>query len=348
MDFYTERRSYYCGIDLHARNMYVCIMDHEGKVVIHKNIKTKPDDFMELINPYSKEIVVGVECMFTWYWLADLCSDNDIEFVLGHALYMKAIHGGKAKNDKIDSFKIATLLRGGMFPRAYVYPKKMRATRDLLRRRNHLSRKKAELMSHVQNTLHQYNLPALGSSLKYKHTRESAKGIFPDRSVQRAVDLDNNLIDFYKRELEAVEKFVERSAKHHDYHAAMILQSIPGVGRILSMVILYEIHDISRFPTVQDFASYARLVKCRKESDGKSLGTNGKKIGNAHLRWAFGEAVVLMMREIPEVKKRVDSLAKKYGKSKAMTIMSHKIGRAVYFMLKQKKFFDRERFMSWT
>lgn len=113
------------------------------------------------------------------------------------------------------------------------------------------------------------------------------------------------------------------------------------------MVILYEIHDINRFPTVHNFASYARLIKCKKESAGKVYGTSGKKIGNAHLRWAFGEAVALMMREIPDVKNRVDVLAKRHGKGKAMTIMSHKIGRAVYFMLKRKKYFDLDRFLNW-
>ena len=102
--------------------------------------------------------------MFTWYWLADLCSKEGIAFVLGHALYMKAIHGGKAKNDKIDAQKIAVLLRGGMMPQAYVYPAEMRATRDLLRRRCHLARKRAELLAHIHNTNSQYNLPEIGKS----------------------------------------------------------------------------------------------------------------------------------------------------------------------------------------
>ena len=113
------------------------------------------------------------------------------------------------------------------------------------------------------------------------------------------------------------------------------------------MVIFYEIHDINRFLSVQDFASYARLVKCRKESAGKVYGKSGAKIGNAHLKWAFSEAIPLMMREMPEVKQRVEVLAKKHGKGKAMTIMSHKLGRTVYFMLKRKKYFDRERFINW-
>jgi transposase len=95
------------------------------------------------VAPYREDLVVAVECIFTWYWLADLCAEQDIAFVLGNALYMKAIHGGKAKNDKIDAHKIAVLLRGGMMPLAHVYPKERRATRDLLRRRNHLVRRRS-------------------------------------------------------------------------------------------------------------------------------------------------------------------------------------------------------------
>jgi transposase len=125
--------------------MYVCLGNHAGEVLLHRNMKAAPEPLLKAIAPYREGLVVAVECMFTWYWLADLCAQEGIAFVLGHALYMKAIHGGKAKNDKIDSQKIAVLLRGGMLPQAYVYPAEMRATRDLLRRRIHLTRKRAEL-----------------------------------------------------------------------------------------------------------------------------------------------------------------------------------------------------------
>src|SRR3990170_8211149 len=171
MRFYTKQHAYYCGIDLPARSMYVCILDGKGEVVVHKNLRTDPAAFLELIAPFRPDVVVGVECIFTWYWLADLCDGEGIPFVLGHALYMKAIHGGKAKNDRIDAHKIAALLRGGMMPMAYVYPAAMRATRDLLRRRCHLMRKRAELLTHIQNTTSQYNLPALGKKIAYKANR---------------------------------------------------------------------------------------------------------------------------------------------------------------------------------
>jgi transposase len=111
--------------------MYLCILNRDGEILVHRNLKTRPDTFLTAIAPYREDLVVCVECIFTWYWLADLCAREGIPFVLGHALSMKAIHGGKAKNDKIDAQKIAVLLRGGMLPQAYVYPAEMRATRDL-------------------------------------------------------------------------------------------------------------------------------------------------------------------------------------------------------------------------
>ncbi len=125
-----------------------------------------------------------------------------------------------------------------------------------------------------------------------------------------------------------------------------LLQTIPGVGRILALVMLYEIETINRFATVQDFASYARLVKCNKESNGKKYGTSGNKIGNAHLKWAFSEASVLFIKGNEPAKKYLDRLTHKHGKGKALSILAHKLGRAVYFLLKNKEAFDTEKFLS--
>jgi transposase len=120
MRFYTQQHQFYCGIDLHARTMYVCILKQDGEMMVHRDMKARPDTCLKTVAPYRDGIVVAVECMFTWYWLADLCAQEGIPLVLGHALYMKAIHGGKATNDRIDAHKIAVLLRGGMLPQAYV------------------------------------------------------------------------------------------------------------------------------------------------------------------------------------------------------------------------------------
>ena len=135
MRFYNQSHSHYCGVDLHARSLYCHILDQHGQTVFERDLPAAPAPFLDAVAPCRDGIVVGCECMFAWYWLADVCADNQFPFVLGHALYMKAIHGGKSKNDRIDAAKIAGLLRGGMFPMAYVYPRAKRETRDLARRR---------------------------------------------------------------------------------------------------------------------------------------------------------------------------------------------------------------------
>jgi len=348
MKFYTKQHKYYCGIDLHARSMYLCILNSEGKVVFHKDIKTRPEALKIAIAPFLDDLVIAVECMFSWYWVSDFCEDNNITFVLGHALYMKAIHGGKAKNDRIDSYKIASLIRGGTFPVAYVYPRGMRSTRDLLRRRMHLMRKRAELLTHIHNTNTQYNYPEIGKNLRYKSNRKLVDGRFSDPSAQRSVDLDIQLINFYDKQLSSVEFYIRKNARVHDYHSYMLLKSVPGIGDIISLVILYEIHNINRFPTVQDFASYSRLIKCRAESAGKTYGSSGAKIGNAHLKWAFSEACVIFLRGNPTAKMYVNKLTKRHNKGKALSILAHKLGRAVYFILKRKQPFNMQRFFAAT
>jgi transposase len=345
MRCYTNQHPFYCGIDLHARTMYTCILNQDGAILLHRNMKAAPEPFLKAIAPYRDGLVVAVECIFPWSWLADLCAHEGLAFVLGHALYMKAIHGGKAKNDKIDSQKIAVLLRGGMLPQASVYPAAMRATRDLLRRRIHLMRKRAELLAHIHNTNSQYNLPEIGKKIAYKTNRDGVAARFADPAVQKSMEVDLALIDYYDRLLTDLELHIAKSAKQHDAHTFYRLRSVPGVGKILALVLLYEIHDMHRFPRVQDFVSYCRLVKCAKESAGKRYGTSGKKIGNAYLKWAFSEAAALFLRKNLDAQRYRARLEKKHGKGKALTILAPKLARAVSYMLKRDTVFDMQTFL---
>jgi transposase len=326
--------------------MYVCIRTQAGETLLHRKMKATPEALLNVIAPYRPDIVVAVACMFTWYWLADLCAEEDLPVVLGHALSMKAIHGGKAKNDQIDSHKIAVLLRGGLLPQAYVYPAALRATRDLLRRRMHLAHTRGELLAHVQTTNSQYNLPALGKNLADKATRDGVAQRFADPAVQKSLEVALALASSYDALLRDVELSILKTAKPHDANPLYLLQPVPGIGTILSLVLLYDIHHIERFPSVQDFASYGRLVKCAKESNGKRSGTSGRKMGHAHLKWAFSEAAVVCLRDNPAGQKFLARLEQKPGKGKAWTILAHTLARAVYYMLKRKVAFDKQRFLT--
>jgi transposase len=290
-------------------------------------------------------MVVAVACIFTWDWLADLCAQEGLPFVLGHALSMKAIHGGKATNDTIDAQKIAVLLRGGMLPQAYVSPAEMRATRELSRRRLHLTRKRAELLAHVQNTTSQYNLPESGKKIAYQANRDGVAERFPDPAVQKSVEGDLARIDYDDRLLSDLALTILQTAKPHDAQSLYRLQSVPGIGKIVRLVLRYEMHDITRFPRVQDVVSYCRLVTCAKESAGKRSGTSGAKMGNAYLTWAFSEAAVLFLRNNPMGQKYLARLENKHGKGKALTILAHQLARAVYYLLKRDTVFEMQKFL---
>lgn len=345
MRFYNGQHRHYCGIDLHARNMYICVLGSSGEVLLHKNLKANPDAFLLAIKPYREGLVVAVECMFTWYWLADLCEDEGIPFVLGHALYMKAIHGGKTKNDRIDSQKIAALLKGGLFPMAYVYPRKMRATRDLLRRRMYLMRKRAELNVHVTNTNAQYNLPPIEKKITYKRNRDGVAERFADPAVAKSIGVDLELMGFYDQLLNDLELDILRAAKEYDADALYRLNTIPGIGKLLSLAILLEVGEISRFPSVQDFVSYCRMIKPAKISDGKIYGHSGKKIGNAHLKWAFSEAACLFLRNHPEGQRYYKKLKRRHGAGKGLSILGHRLSRATYHILRRRTVFDMKKFL---
>ncbi len=346
MRFYTQQHRFYAGIDLHARTMHVCVLDHDGTVVFDRNLPARPDALLRALAPFRDGLVVGVECMFAWYWLADLCRKEAIPFALGHALYMKAIHGGKAKNDRIDAGKIARLLRGGTFPLAYAYPRGMRETRDLLRRRTYLVRKRAELLTHLQILNAQYNLAPFPKKLSFAANRAEMDVAqrFTDPSVQKSAAVDLALVDRLDELIADLERHLTRTAKVDDVQTYHRLRTIPGVGPVLALILLYELHDVQRFATAGQFLSYARLVRCAHESAGKKVGSGGKKIGNAHLRWAFAEAACLFLRGSERAKQWKQKQAAQRGEGKALAILAARLGRAVYHMLRKQEAFDERRF----
>jgi transposase len=338
----------YGGVDLHARSMYLCILDAAGQTLLHRDFPADPRAFRDAVAPFRDGLVVAVECMFAWYWLADLCAEQGIPFVLGHALYLKAIYQGKSKNDRLDAAQSAGLLRGGLLPQAYVYPKAMRATRDLLRRRSFLVRRRAELLAHLVNTNSQYNHPALGKKLLYVSNRAELNlpERFAEPSARKLVECDLALMEALDVQIHALELHLVRTAKVDDGQAYARLQSVPGIGKILGLVLLYEIHDVGRFPEAGHFLSYARLVRPQLESAGKASGFGNQKIGNAHLRWALGEAACLYLRASDRAKRWQARMHAKHGPGKTLGILAAKLGRTIYHLLRTQQVFDEARFFA--
>jgi transposase len=350
MKYYTSTTEFNCGIDLHAHQMYVCLMDQKGKKLVHTNIRNNDFAyFLKLVQPYRHDLTVCCECMFGWYWLSDACHQAGLTFVLAHALYVKAIHGGKNKNDRVDSEKLAHLLRSNLIPPAYVYPAALRPLRALWRQRLCYVWRRAELLARIQ-------------SHELAHNRSPIKQTRPNRDPwekqllareenplrQLALQNDLAMIRCYDQQIATLEGQSQKFTQAVAGREYALLQTVPGIGENLGSTILYEIGDIQRFPSVKDFLSYSRLVKGTVASAGKIKGLRGAKLGNPYLRWAFGEAAVIAKRDHAVIGPLAQRLEAGFNgnKFKANTVLAIKLARAVYFMLKNKTVFDPQRLVA--
>jgi transposase len=258
-------------------------------------------------------------------------------FVLGHARYLKAIHGGNAKNDTIDAQNIAVLRRGGMWPQAAVYPAAMRATRALLRRRMHLRRTRAEWLGHSQQTPRQDHLPAMGKKIAYKANRDGVAERVAEPAVQKRLAGDLALRGHYDPRLRDRELASLKTAQPHAAHTPSRLRPVPGMGAILRLVLLAEIHAMQRFPRGQDLVAYWRLGTWAKDSAGQRYSTAGTKSGKASRKWAFSAAAGLCLRNHPQGQQYLARLEQQHGKGQALTGLAHTLARAVYHLLKRDR-----------
>jgi len=336
---------FYAGVDLHARSLYLVVLDRDGAVRLARNLPAAPEPFLRAVEPFRAGLLVACECVHPWYWLADTCRDHAIAFALGHAWAMKAVHGQKTKCDRKDAEAIARLLRGGNFPPAYAYPRERRGLRDLLRARLRLVRQRAQLYGHVHTARRQANLPPVSNDVKYKSKRAAITADIADPFVRRRVETDLALLEPLDAAIRRLEAEIEGAAKEHYPAELAVLQSAPGVGAVLSLTILLEIDTVARFDTRQQFCSYARLCGAVQTSDNKRTGAGNRKAGNAWLKWAFSEAAVLSAQKDERIGALLRRLAAKLGKAKALSALAHKLGRAFYHMLRTKQVFDADRFV---
>lgn len=227
---------------------------------------------------------------------------------------------------------------------AHSCSREKRTIRGLLRRRITFTRYRSAVKAHLSSSVYSPGLAPLTNAEKNKANRNEvipAKFSDPNQRLSAQVDLD--VIGFLDLETQRLEKAVIAQTKKNFPVEHQLLRTVPGVGTILSLVILYEVDDISRFNNVRNFCSYSRVITPRAESGGKSYGTQGSKQGNAYLKWAFSEASVYC-RKNQDMKLFFEKLVSKHGKRKAHNIMAHKLARAVYYILKNRTAFDLNNF----
>ena len=332
--------SLYCGIDLHSNNQVIVVTDEEDKKLEDKRIDNNLEVTLKLLSPYKKKIkAVAVESTFNWYWLVDGLMNNGYEVMLVNTAAVKQYDGLKYSGDHQDAFHLAHLMRLGILPTGHIYPKEMRAVRDLLRRRRQLVRHSSSHLVSIQNQIWR----SLGIRFSCNDIRKSEfvlpfeKDSYLYYSAQSNLTIQHTLA----REIHQLEKHVLKAVSIQD--SFQLLLTVKGIGPILGLTIMLETGNISRFASAGNYASYCRCVKSLRESNGKKKGTGNRKAGNKYLSWAFSEVAHYLIRFEPKVSRFYEKKKQKRNGIVAMRAVAHKAARAVFHMLTNNQEFDIER-----
>jgi len=333
----------YAGFDLHSSSSYLGIMNEDGRRLLGRKVANDPGGILEVLEPYRRGIAgVAVESTYNWYWLVDLLMEHGYRTHLANPSAMKQYKGCKHRDDRHDAFWLAEMLRLGILPEGYIYPKQTRGVRDLLRKRGHLVRLRTSLIISLQHMITRTRGTKLGvNDIKRFREDRVRPALDGDEDVLLAGSVSKETIDYFTRQIRKIETAVEGRIRLSSPY--LRLPSLPGVGKILAMTIMLETGPVSRFPTVGDYVSYCRKVDSKWESNGKKKGKGNKKSGNRHLAWAFSEAAELARRYDPRARAFYQRKARARNFMVAYQALAHKLARAAYCMMRDDVPFQPEK-----
>lgn len=301
------------------------------------------DVILAELEPFRKGLSnIVVESTFNWYWLVDCLMDTGYEVLLANPSAMQQYKGLKHVNDKHDAFWLAHMAKLGILPQGYIYPKEDRPVRDLLRKRGHLVRLRTSLINSLQGIISR-NCGCSLSGNKMKQLRENhvAPLLAGQEDLALSGEVSKETIDFLSGQISKIESLVLKKVKLRK--SFQCLQSMPGVGKILSLTIMLETGKIDRFPNVGDFASYCRKVPANWISNNKKKGKGNTKNGNKYLAWAFSEAAEYARRYNDHARAFFNRKASKTNQAVAYCALGHKLARAAYFMMRDQVEFDEQK-----
>lgn len=332
----------YAGVDLHSNNSYIGIMDRKEKRVYKKKLANDLHEILKALKPYRKDLEgIAVESTFNWYWLVDGLMENGYRVHLANPSAIKQYEGLKHSDDARDAYHLAQLLKLDILPEGYIYPKDERPVRDLLRKRLQLVQHKTSHILSFKNLISR-NLGVQMSSNDIKNLREEdVEGMFKEEHLIIAGKANIATMHFLKERITEIEKAVLKKAKLRDEYNNLL--TMPGIGKILALTIMFETGDINRFPAVGNYASYCRCVGSNRISNGKSKGEGNRKNGNKYLSWVFVEAANFAIRGYPYVRKYYQKKMSKTNKIVAIKAISHKLARASYYVIRDQEVFNPKK-----
>lgn len=332
--------SLYCAIDLHSTNNVPVVIDDNDKILFQKRLPNDLSKVISVLEPFKADLHgVAVESTFNWYWLIDGLADHHFNTLLVNPAAVKQYEGIKHTNDHSDAFHLAHLMRLGILPTGYIYPKTERAVRDLLRKRLQMVRHRVTHMLSAQNQI--WRTTGLNvTSAPIKQADFSLLNLINDQHVKMAIKSNLMIIQALNQQVDELENTVLQYIKLKPEFLSLL--TIDGIGKILGMTIMLEVGDIHRFPSVNNFSSYARCVDSSRISNGKKKGSNNRKNGNKYLSWAFVEAAHSIIRHNKTAHKFYQRKRAKNNGALATKALAHKLARAAYHVIRNQEPFKQE------
>jgi transposase len=332
----------YGAIDLHSNNNVTVLIDEKDKVVYQKRLTNDLSMIVEQLSPYTSSIEgIVVESTYNWYWLVDGLMERDHRVHLANTAAIQQYEGLKYTDDDSDARWLAHLLRLGVLPEGYIYPKEQRPVRDLLRKRSQLVHHKTAHLLSIQNLYSRNTGSSISANRIKQLSSEKVDALFTNSDLALAVKANLTVMRSLETEIAILERTVKERVKLKP--AYRYLLTVSGIGQILALTIMLETGDIRRFSKVGNFASYCRCVKSEKLSNGKRKGSGNTKNGNKYLSWSFVEAANFAIRFEPLVARFYQRKKAKSHRVVAIKAVAHKLARACYYIMRDEVPFDVDR-----
>jgi len=332
----------YSGIDLHSNNSVVTVIDEKDRVVAEKRLPNDLSKVVGFLMPWRDELAgVVVESTYNWYWLVDGLQEAGFVVKLANTGAMRKYDGLKHTGDEADARQLAHLFRLGILPTGTILPPEQRAIRDLARKRMQLVRSRTSHILAIENIMARQRGVRISSNRIKRLVADAVNQMGLSADVALAVQSNLAVITTLSEQIDLLEKRLQESVGERPEYA--LLMSVPGIGRILATIILLETGPIDRFAAVGNFASYARCVDSQRISNGKKKGEGNTKNGNKYLAWAFVEAANFALRFCAEAKRFYERKKARTNTVVAIKALAHKLARACFHILKERKSFDVTR-----
>jgi len=335
----------YGGIDLHSSNNVIALLDEEDQSIYRKRLPNNLEYILGQLSPY-REAIEGlvVESTYNWYWLVDGLMEAGYRLHLANTAEIVQYEGLKYSDDDTDACWLAKLLRLGLLPEGYIYPKAQRPIRDLLRKRSQLVRQHTANLLSVQNLMARNRGASISANAVKRLDFDQVGRLLENEPLVLAAAGTLVVMRSQQEMIALVEKVARRHVKHSPaYGAFKRLRTVNGIGEVLGLTILLETGDIGRFERVGNYVSYCRCVDSKRISNGKKKGKGNRKNGNKYLAWAFVEAANFAVRFEPRIRRYYQRKRARSNAIVAIKTVAHKLARACYFILRDGKSFDVER-----